>query len=215
MGRSFSRRLGLVIDTVFLDADGVLQFPGPGFKEHFERLLDGSVSVEDLFRTEETTIDGSRDLRDVLAEFIAKHDLAATPDDLIDGWYNIVVNRADLTLVDELRARGVRCYLTTNQQAYRGSFIQRTLGYEQHFDRQFYSFELGVAKPSAEFFAMVLAQTEADPSRTLFIDDLPANVEAARALGLQAEVHRWQLGMPIPSDDVALREIFRRYGLPV
>lgn len=202
-----------MIDTVFLDADGVIQFPGPGFRERFEELLGGRVPVRHLFDTEETTLNGTPDLRDVLAEYIRVHELPATVDELLEAWNNIYVNEAALALVDELRADGIKCFLTTNQQEYRGRHIQRTLGYEKHFDKQFFSFELGESKPTPRFFERVLADTGADPSSTLFVDDLAANVEAARSLGLTAEVYEWTLGMPRPTDATALRSIFRRHGL--
>lgn len=204
-----------MIETLFFDADGVIQFPGPGFRERFERLLAGRATVPQLFRTEETTIDGSRDLREVLAEFIATYDVPTTPDELIVGWYNIYVNEPRLALVDELRAKGYPCYLTTNQQAYRGAYIQEHLPYQKHFDGVFYSYEMLAAKPSPAFFQTVLRETGADPATTLFIDDLEPNVVAAKENGLNADVCAWNLDMPTPTDDSALRAILGRHGLPV
>jgi HAD superfamily hydrolase (TIGR01509 family) len=50
------------------------------------------------------------------------------------------------------------------------------------------SFEMGLAKPSLEAFQSVAAQAGIDPGRSLFVDDLPVNVEAARRAGFRAEV---------------------------
>ena len=42
----------------------------------------------------------------------------------------------------------------------------------------------GLIKPDAAIFETLLERFDLDASRTVFIDDLPANVEAARSLGL-------------------------------
>ena len=52
------------------------------------------------------------------------------------------------------------------------------------FDEVFVSAEMGVIKPSAEAFQYVLKAIGAAPGETLFIDDNPHNVEAAKALGI-------------------------------
>ncbi len=43
-----------------------------------------------------------------------------------------------------------------------------------------------VAKPEPEIFRILIERHAVDPARTAYVDDAPANVEAARALGLQA-----------------------------
>ncbi len=46
---------------------------------------------------------------------------------------------------------------------------------------------LGVRKPAPEIYARMAARTGHAPARTLFFDDLPDNVAAARAAGWRAE----------------------------
>jgi putative hydrolase of the HAD superfamily len=50
------------------------------------------------------------------------------------------------------------------------------------------SFEVGARKPSAAFFGALLARAGCRPGELLFTDDLPANVEGARAAGIDAVV---------------------------
>ncbi|GMQ24193.1 HAD family phosphatase [Algoriphagus sp. oki45] len=54
------------------------------------------------------------------------------------------------------------------------------------FDWVFYSHEMGLAKPSAEIYEKMLVELNTSPDRVLFFDDLKANVEGAKAVGLQA-----------------------------
>ncbi|MGO8914767.1 MAG: HAD family hydrolase [Stellaceae bacterium] len=50
------------------------------------------------------------------------------------------------------------------------------------------SHEIGAAKPEIAAFRLVAARAGIDPARSLFIDDKPENVEAARRAGFRAEV---------------------------
>ena len=63
---------------------------------------------------------------------------------------------------------------------------------------------LGVTKPAAAAFIEALARLDAAPTEVLFVDDAPANVEAARALGIEAIRY---------TDAPALRRDLARRGL--
>ncbi len=54
------------------------------------------------------------------------------------------------------------------------------------FEKVFVSCEMGVRKPDREAFEAVARAISVPPGRILFFDDTPANVEGARAAGLQA-----------------------------
>ena len=43
-----------------------------------------------------------------------------------------------------------------------------------------------MAKPDVAIFELLLDRFELDPAETLLIDDSPANIEAARSVGMQA-----------------------------
>jgi glucose-1-phosphatase len=58
------------------------------------------------------------------------------------------------------------------------------------FRRVFVSHEIGHRKPSAEAFRHVVDAIGVPAGQVLFFDDLPENVEAARAFGLQAALVR-------------------------
>jgi len=62
-------------------------------------------------------------------------------------------------------------------------------GFAAVFDPICYSHEIGVRKPDARAFEIALRAMGAAADRVLFIDDLPANIEAARSLGMQAHLH--------------------------
>ena len=54
------------------------------------------------------------------------------------------------------------------------------------FDGKLVSSRLKMMKPDPNIFRTLLLTYDLDPTRTLFLDDNPANVEAALAEGIQA-----------------------------
>ena len=59
-----------------------------------------------------------------------------------------------------------------------------------HFDAVVCSHEVGVRKPDPRVFDHCLRLARARPDECVFVDDLPANVDAARALGWHGIVYR-------------------------
>lgn len=60
------------------------------------------------------------------------------------------------------------------------------LGVEELFDAHFLSFELGARKPAQEIYAHVIEALDRPAAEIIFFDDVEANVEAARAVGMDA-----------------------------
>ena len=58
------------------------------------------------------------------------------------------------------------------------------------FDHFVFSYEIGALKPAAAFFKACVDLVGVPPDSCVFIDDAPANVEGARASGLQAVHYR-------------------------
>lgn len=179
--------------VVLLDADGVLQRRRPGLVRGLLRL-GGPRFLVDAMRAEVRCLTGEHDFPDALAEVMQRHRVGGRPADVARGWLDIVVDPRRLDLVDELRTRGVRVALATNQHRFRGRHMREVLRLNDHFDAAYYSFELGTAKPDAAFFLRALEDLGEAPEAVLFVDDLPGNVRAARALGIDARLHLWRTG---------------------
>lgn len=54
------------------------------------------------------------------------------------------------------------------------------------FDRVFFSHEMNLAKPDPQIYRDMLSSLETEGERVVFFDDLLANVEGARTLGIEA-----------------------------
>lgn len=85
--------------------------------------------------------------------------------------------------LSSLREVGIRVIVAGNQTAKAGKLLRAL---ELPADLVVTSGEWGVAKPSAGFFARVLAVAQAAPQQTLYVGDHPANdVFPAKAAGLK------------------------------
>ena len=58
--------------------------------------------------------------------------------------------------------------------------------FDDAFDAIVISSEVGVMKPELKIYRLALGQLKVEPAEAVFVDDMPANVEAARLLGMQA-----------------------------
>ncbi|WP_377106853.1 HAD family hydrolase [Propionicimonas sp. T2.31MG-18] len=173
------------VRALLMDADGVTQYPHAGWLTEMARL-GGPRFVADAFRHEKTTLTGQADLRELLTALLERDGRDCTADDILQVWYRVELDERMLDLVDRVRAAGVTTALATNQQSYRGGFMLANLPYDEHFDHQFHSFQVGLAKPDPAFFTHIVETLGIAPSEAVFVDDMAVNVRGARRAGLQA-----------------------------
>lgn len=195
------------VAAVLFDADGVLQVPRPGWLDDFVRL-GGPNFLVDAFTAEVQCLAGQGDLRPLLAELLERSGTGGTVDEVLTVWHDIVVNDEALALVARLRRQGLIVGLATNQQSYRGTHMREVLGFDEHFDQAFYSYEMGHAKPSPAYFEHIAATLHVPPEQIAFVDDAPPNVVGARAAGLRAALHRTSTGAAGLADDLRSLGLF-------
>ncbi len=169
-------------------------------EEHWRRWLgSGSLRAFELGRlTPEEFASG----------FLEEFPLDLTPEQVLDEMRGFVTGAFEgaAELLDVLRPHYlVACLSNTN--GLHAPWMLSGLGLGQRLHRAFLSFETGHLKPDPEAFENVSSELGLAPGEILFFDDAPPNVEAARALGFDAER---ALG---PAD--CWREIERRGLLPV
>jgi putative hydrolase of the HAD superfamily len=121
-----------------------------------------------------------------------------------EAWHLIDAHAGVLSLIETLRATGVYCALASNQEAHRARQMSDALGYGALFDAEFYSCDVGHAKPDPRYFEHILALTGLSARTTLFVDDCPSNLVGARAVGLNA-MHFELEGRPECADRLAMR----------
>ncbi|GAC1041295.1 HAD-IA family hydrolase [Rhizobium sp. No.120] len=180
---------------LMVDVDGVLVHgrPSDGLPlfTYLERDLGLKLEVlqEAFFKTcWPDIVTGLDALEPRLAEVLGKIAPHLSARTLIDYWFEND-SRLDYSLLDDLavlRAGGTRMFLATNQEHMRAAYLMDELGLSDYFDGIFYSGMLGYQKPAPEFFRLATERVGIAPGDIAFIDDYPANIEAARQFGWKA-----------------------------
>lgn len=70
----------------------------------------------------------------------------------------------------------------------RGYLVRQKL--DEVFDTLTISAEVGAAKPEAKIYLLALEQARVEPEAAVFVDDVPANIEACEALGMKGILFR-------------------------
>ncbi|HEX3150984.1 MAG TPA: HAD family phosphatase [Gemmataceae bacterium] len=135
------------------------------------RYERGHATTDDLFAV----------ARDKGGITCTKHEFVAAFCDIF--WSNPPV--ADL--IPRLKRAGYRLVLASNtNEAHYAHFRQQFKDVLDHFDAISLSHEAGARKPEPAFFAYTHGLAKCEPGECLFVDDLEANIAAARAFGWHA-----------------------------
>ncbi len=110
-----------------------------------------------------------------------------------------------LALVDAVRRHHTTGLLTNNPPVIREALQYELRGVGLRFDFLGFSCELGSLKPDPAIFRVALARAGCRPQQALFIDDAPANVDAAAALGIP--VLRFATAQALEADLVRVRAL--------
>ena len=95
-----------------------------------------------------------------------------------------------LKTVERLRSRGIRCYLSTNNEKYRVQYLLDKVGLKNFFDGAFSSAQIGYKKPQQEFWSVVYKQIGVpEKSEIVVWDDDQENIESAKSFGFVSEVY--------------------------
>lgn len=87
--------------------------------------------------------------------------------------------------LSRLRARGKRVVLMTNAHPKALQIKDERTGVTRYFDAVHSSHEFGAPKEDARFWRAVREVEPFDPERTMFVDDSPPVLRAARAAGIR------------------------------
>jgi len=105
-----------------------------------------------------------------------------------EGWPEMLRGEiaGTVAIVEALRSRGRRLYALTNFSTETFPIARARCPSLALFDDVVVSGEVGLVKPDPRIYALAIERCRLDPARTVFVDDQPANVEAARAQGFHA-----------------------------
>ncbi len=180
------------VDTVVFDLGGVLIAWDPRRLYRTFGLDDSQVDAilsELDFMAWNHRLDEGADVDEAVAELSARFPqhavlIAAYPARFEETLVGPI--EGTVAILAELAERGVRLLALTNWSAATFPHARRLYGFLQRFESILVSGEEGVAKPDPAIFDLLIDRHTLDPARTLFVDDVPANVAAATGAGLRA-----------------------------
>ena len=199
-----------MIRTVVFDIGGVLVDWNP---HHLYRQLIADDEARERFLTDicpqswNEQQDAGRSVAAATAERVALFPQHA---DLIRAYYGRWEEMlggpvaGTPALLERLHAQKTPLYALTNWSAELFPIGRRRFGFLDRFRGIVVSGEEGVIKPDSEIFAILCQRHDLSPAECLFIDDNPANVAAAAALGFSA--HRF-------TDAASLEQCLIGHGL--
>jgi len=116
---------------------------------------------------------------------------AELPDEaLATAWQEIFEpNEPMWEVVEKLHGR-YPLYLLSNTNCLHHEYLVREYPIFGKFADGVFSYRAGMMKPERGIFELAIRQFGVHPAATVYLDDLPANVEAARGAGLRAFVYR-------------------------
>jgi putative hydrolase of the HAD superfamily len=152
----------------FAEGSAHLEFDGAKIidfaKDDFKELTTGRISVGEF------------------AQRFSKNSGQVMEEDLLTRFFSPKLDPDVVAIIDGLKNQA-RVVAGTNTIApHYGIHEQR--GDYGIFDAVYASHLMGLAKPDPAFYSYILDKEGYSPKQTVFIDDLPANVEAAQSLGI-------------------------------
>jgi 2-haloacid dehalogenase len=178
--------------TVVFDLGGVLVDWDP--RHLYRELFDDPEEME-WFLAEVTTAewnahqDAGRPWAEGIETLVAEHPERR---ELIEAfhrrWPEMLAGEIPGTVdvLADLRAAGVRLVALSNWSAETFPAARERFDFLDWFEGIVISGEVGVNKPDRRIFERLVERFDVEPAAALFIDDSPANVEAARAFGFRA-----------------------------
>lgn len=106
-----------------------------------------------------------------------------------EAWCNIFSPDAEMIALAGALAARYPTFLWSNIDPLHRAFLWPQLPVLQRFRGLHLSYELGAAKPDRAFYTRALERGGIDPTRAVFVDDVPANLEAAAQLGIATVLH--------------------------
>jgi putative hydrolase of the HAD superfamily len=180
-----------MIKAVLFDADGViLKKYKEYFSERFAREYGAPIEEIRLFFKGEfpECQRGSKDLKVEFEKYLPKWGWQKSVDEFLSYWFtnDVIADTEVLKEVAGIRARGLKCYLATDQEKYRAEYLTTTLKLSDVFDDCFFSYDIRHLKSSPEYFKEILKRTGLRPEEIAYFDDDRKNVETAKTLGINA-----------------------------
>ena len=123
---------------------------------------------------------------------IKKSCKSVTPKQILYAWNSMLLDlpKKRINLLINLK-KEYQIFLLSNTNKIHIDKFQNIIGKEEYdkfynlFNKIYYSHEIGIRKPNAEAFRLILDENNLKAKEVLFVDDSPQHIEGAKKLGIQ------------------------------
>jgi 2-haloacid dehalogenase len=180
------------ITAVVFDLGGVLVDWNPRYL--YRKLFDDDAAMEDFLSRVCTPrwhgeTDRGRPMAEGVRRLIADHpDMATLIEAYETRWAEMFRGTIDGTveIVRELKTAGHPLYALTNFPADKFDEFEKDFDFLDAFNGILVSGREKLIKPDPRIYRLMLDRFGLEAEKTVFVDDMPVNVDAARELGLHA-----------------------------
>jgi len=178
------------IELVLFDIGGVLGSNGWDHEQRAAAVDQFHLDAEDFQYRHEETVGAFESGQISLDEYLDLTALCDSPSFSREEFKSFMFAQSkpwpeSIAVARALAATGVRMATLNNESAELNEHRIETFGLCDIFPTFFSSCWLGVRKPTLAIYQRVLGMTQADPTRTLFVDDRMQNLTPAAGLGMR------------------------------
>jgi putative hydrolase of the HAD superfamily len=179
-----------MIKALLIDGDGATIKKGKYFSDVYaEEYHISEEKLRPFFKDKFKMCQrGKADLKHEITPYLAGWGWKGTVEEFLEYWFHTqtIPNQPVLDSLKEIKARGIKCYLVTDQEKYRANYISNELRFKEYFDELFYSCDLGYSKSQKEFFEIIIKRLNLKPEEIIYWDD--EDIEMAKEVGINASV---------------------------
>lgn len=184
------------VSAILFDFDGVMvnRFTVKSVQQFCKTFSVEEVEFQRFSRHAAQGLDrGIKREQDYFAALVRKFTLSCTSRALQKFFItadriNIQPRKAMFDLVRSLR-KEYHTVLLTNVSRELAVRMRRMKLYDD-FEKKFFSYHIGLAKPDRKFFSHVLNALRISPEEAIFIDDSTTNVQSARKCGIHSILYK-------------------------
>lgn len=181
-----------MIKNIIFDMGGVLVNYTP--KEHLRALGFDDARIELLFElifnspAWQELDRGTYTFQEAIDIFSKdnpelKSDIALTLNGTFDNMLS--VKEESSNFLKQLKAEGFKIYVLSNFSVEGYEYIKPRFDYLNYVDEKIISGYIKMIKPNRDIYEYMLKKLDIIPSESIFIDDLPTNIQTAEELGIK------------------------------
>lgn len=186
-----------MIKFLLLDCDGLIIKRDKYFSQRLadEKNIKLDLNKVNSFFNNEFLLceTGKADLKEELNKVIGSWGWTGTLEEILDFWFSgeKTLDNEMVDYINNIRAKGVKVYVSTDQEKYRTEYLWQVAGLKNFLDGMLSSADIGYLKPDINYWIEVSKILPAHKKEeVLFWDHEVHKMEAAKKFGYLTETYQ-------------------------